>query len=308
MALTEAQVAALAAQVEPGDEDELLVVVGPTASGKTALAIELARRLDGEVIGADSVQVYRRFDLGSGKPDAAERGRAPYHLIDCVDPLAPLDAGRFGVLARETIAQVRARGRRAVLCGGTFLWVKAVVEGLADVAPVSPVLRQRLADEAREHGAAALHERLRTLDPVSAARLHPNDVLRVSRALEAHELTGERLSELHARHQARAPLFRTRLVGLAWPRETLSARITDRTAGWLAGGWVEEVRTLCTDGYRDSRAMGSVGYRQVLDHLEGRLPEAELAPTIDRVTRVFVRRQMTWLREAPVRWLPALSS
>ncbi|RYE93571.1 MAG: tRNA (adenosine(37)-N6)-dimethylallyltransferase MiaA [Myxococcales bacterium] len=303
--LTGAQVAALAAGVEAGDPDELLVVVGPTASGKTALAIELARRFDGEVIGVDSVQVYRRFDLGSGKPDAAERARAPYHLVDVVDPLAPLDAGSFGEMARATIAAVRARGRRPVLCGGTFLWVKATVEGLADAAPASAAVRERLAAEASAHGAAALHERLAAVDPVSAARLHPNDVLRVSRALEVHELTGERLSELHARHQSRPPLFRTRLVGLAWPRDVLGARIAARTAGWLSAGWVDEVRALCADGYRDSRAMGSVGYRQVLDHVEGRLPASDLALAIDRATRVFVRRQMTWLRDEPVQWLTA---
>ncbi len=306
VSLSETQMAALTASVARSggsDEDELLVVVGPTASGKTALAIELARRLDGEVIGVDSVQVYRRFDLGSGKPDAAERARAPYHLVDCVDPMAPLDAGQFGELARAAIADVRSRGRRVVLCGGTYLWVKATVEGLVEAAPASAAIRQRHADEAREHGAAWLHERLAAVDPACAARLHPNDHVRVSRALEVHELTGERLSALQARHQSRPPLFRTRMVGLSWPRPVLSARIAARTADWLARGWVDEVRMLCADGYRDSRAMGSVGYRQVLEHLDGRLSSSALGPAIDQATRVFVRRQMTWLRDEPVQWL-----
>lgn len=290
-------------QVPPPGEGEVLVVVGPTASGKTALAIALARRFGGEVVGADSVQVYRRFDVGSGKPTAAERALAPHHLIDVADALHPLNAGSFADLARSAIDDILARGRVPVLCGGTFLWVKATLHGLIEAAPASPGVRQRHQELAEREGRAALHARLAEVDPVSAGRLNPNDLVRVGRALEVFEVTGERLSDLMARHQKQPPRYRFRLLGVRRERDELHARIAARTAAWLAEGWVNEVRALRDDGYGESRPMGSVGYRQVLDHIEGRLDAASLADEINRATRVFVRRQMTWLRDEPVAWL-----
>jgi tRNA dimethylallyltransferase len=290
--------------VEPPAEGEVLVVVGPTASGKTRLALGLAEAFGGEVIGADSVQIYRRFDAGSGKPTAAERARAPHHLVDVADAGEPFDAARFAALAEATLAEVRARGKVPIVCGGTFLWVKALLFGLAEGAPSSPEVRARHRDEAGRAGRAALHERLAAVDPASAARLAPNDFVRVSRALEVFELTGRRLSELQAAHGFRAPRHRARLVGVGWPRDELDARIGARTRAFLAQGWVDEVRALDAEGFGGTRPMQSVGYRQVLAHVRGELPFGELAPAVDRATRVFVRRQRTWLRDQPVRWLP----
>ncbi len=292
----------LARQISPPG-DVVLVAVGPTASGKTALAIELARRFDGEVIGADSVQVYRRFDLGSGKPTAEERAQAPHHLIDCADAREPLNAGTFAHLAREAIEAVKARGKVPVVCGGSYLWVKATLGGLIEAAGSSPEIRQRHEEEAKTHGRAALHARLLEVDPAMAAQIEPNNLVRVSRALEVFEMTGERMSELQARHRARPPLYRSRLLGLRWPREELARRVAARSARWLADGWLDEVRGLRDDGYAATRAMGSVGYRQVLDHLEGRLDRELLDEAINQATRVFIRRQMTWLRDEPVAWL-----
>jgi tRNA dimethylallyltransferase len=285
-------------------EDELLVVVGPTASGKTDLAIELAEGFGGEVIGADSVQIYRAFDIGSGKPTAAERARAPHHLVDVFDPLETIDAQRYAELASTLIGSIRARGRVPIVCGGAFLWVKALVWGLAKLPPASAEVRAAHEAIVREGGRSALHSKLAEVDPESAARLSPNDYVRVSRALEVYELSGKPQSAWHAEHSFRGTRHKARLIGVDRSREELDGRIELRTKGWLEEGWVDEVRSLIARGYRDARAMGSVGYKQVLDHLEGRLPGEELLAAIVRATRVFVRRQRTWLRDQAVTYVP----
>ena len=287
----------------PPDEDELVVVVGPTASGKTALALELAARWGGEIIGADSVQIYRRFDLGSAKPTPEERARAAHHLVDVLDPLEPMDAGRYVELADRAIADVRASGRVPIVCGGTFLWVKALVHGLAESGPKDDAVRARHAEIAERDGRAAIHARLAEVDPKSAARLSPNDLVRTSRALEVYELTGRPQSELHESHGFRPERHRARLIGVHRGRDDLDRRIAERTDALLAAGFVEEVRALLADGYAEARAMGSVGYREVRAHLAGELGGGELSGAIVRSTRVFVRRQRTWLRDAGVQWV-----
>ena len=292
------------ALARPGD-DALCVVVGPTASGKTELAVRLAERFGGEVVSADSVQIYRRFDVGSGKPTAEERRRAPHHLIDVADPLEGYDAQRFAAAADRAVAEIRARGRVPVVCGGTFLWVRALVLGLAPAPPADAEVRVRHAAIVEAEGRAALHARLAAADPGSAARLSPNDFVRVSRALEIWELSGKPESAWFAEHGFRSERHRATFVGPYRERDEIDRRIEARTARWLAEGWVDEVRALVAEGYGEARAMGSVGYRQVKDHVEGRLPEAELAPAIVRATRVFVRRQRTWLRDERVTWARA---
>jgi tRNA dimethylallyltransferase len=285
----------------PGD-DELCVVVGPTASGKTELAVQLAERFGGEVVSADSVQIYRRFDVGSGKPTAEERRRAPHHLIDVADPAEGFDAQRFAAAADLAIAEIRAKGRVPVVCGGTFLWVRALVLGLAPAPPADASVRARHAALVEAEGRAALHARLAAADPSRAARLSPNDFVRVSRALEIWELSGKPQSAWFAEHGFRSKRHRATLVGPHRERAEIDQRIEARTARWLAEGWVDEVRALVAGGHGEARAMGSVGYKQVKDHVEGRLPAGELAGAIVRATRVFVRRQRTWLRDEDVTW------
>jgi tRNA dimethylallyltransferase len=282
---------------------DLLVVVGPTASGKTALAVAVAEALGGEIVSADSVQIYRGFDVGSGKPSAEELARAPHHLVSALDPLDPVDAAAWAELASRAIADIRARGRAPIVCGGTFLWIKALLFGLAAAPGASAEARARHRALAEERGRPALHARLAGVDPATAARLHPNDFVRVSRALEVHELSGRPLSEWHREHGFGPRRHPARFVGLAHDAETLTARIEGRVRRWLDEGWIAEVEELLAGGYAEARAMRSVGYAQVHAVVRGALASAELQGAIVRATRVFARRQRTWLRDLDVAWL-----
>jgi tRNA dimethylallyltransferase len=285
------------------DRAEIVVLVGPTASGKSELALELAELANGEIVSADSVQVYRHFDIGSSKPTADERARVAHHLVDVVDPLEPIDAAAYAALAGEAIAGARSRGKLPVVCGGSYLWVRALLYGLADAPPADASVRARHLAWAHAEGRAALHARLTEVDPDSAARLAPNDFVRVSRALEVFELSGRTLSTFQAAHGFRRPRFAARLFAVRWTPEVLLRRIEQRTRRLLESGFVAEVEHLIARGYRDARPMGSVGYRQIRDHLEGRLAAADLAPAIDRATKIFARRQRTWLRDADIGWI-----
>ncbi len=282
----------------------LLVIVGPTASGKSALAARAALEAGGEVVSADSVQIYRGFDVGAGKPTLEERRGVPHHLIGTIEPLAPMDAARWAALAEEVIRDIRARGRVPVVCGGTYLWVRALLLGFAPAPPADEAVRADHRSLAEAEGRAALHRRLAEVDPEAAARLSPNDLVRVSRALEVYQLTGKPQSEWHAAHGFRERRHAARLVGIRWEPSELSARIEARARAMLEAGWVEEVRGLVRAGYRSARAMGSVGYRQLAEALEqGDVDPRSLLDRIVRATRIFARRQRTWLREEPVEWL-----
>lgn len=283
--------------------DELLVVVGPTASGKSDLALWLAERFAGEIVSADSVQIYRRFDIGSAKPNAAERARVAHHLIDVFDPHEHVDAGVYASLAEAAIADIRARGKQPIVCGGTFLWVKAVLFGLAESGPRDETIRDRHRQLAEELGRAALHERLRLVDPAAAERLNANDLVRVSRALEVFELTGKTQSALHGEHAFAQPRHAFRLLAVQRERTAIDERIEQRARGWISGGLIDEVAALVRDGFDETRAMRSVGYREVRGFLRGEIPESDLVGAIVRATRTFVRRQRTWLRDQPLVWV-----
>jgi tRNA dimethylallyltransferase len=283
--------------------ERLLCVVGPTASGKTDLAIATCERVGGEIVSADSVQIYRGFDIGSGKPTAEERARAPHHLIDVLDPHETADAMTFAGLAGRAVDDIRSRGKVPVLCGGTYFWVRALVIGLAPAPSADEVVRARHRAVVEERGRGALHEELARVDPASAARLHPNDVLRVSRALEVHELSGRTMSEHHAEHGFRAHRMESAMIGVATTPDVLTARIAARVDRWLERGWVEEVRELVARGNGDTRAIASVGYKEVHAHVTGTLARESLRDAIVQSTRTFARKQRTWLRSAPVEWL-----
>jgi tRNA dimethylallyltransferase len=285
------------------DADPLIAIVGPTASGKTALAVVLAERLGGEIVSADSVQIYRAFDVGSGKPTPDERSRAPHHLVDAIDPLDPIDAAAWARRAGQTIADIRARGRVPIVCGGSFLWVKALLFGLAPAPAGDEAVRGRHREIAAREGRAGLHARLSAVDVEAAARLHPNDFVRTSRALEVYELSGKPLSAWQSEHGFAQVRHRARLVAIAVDPAALTERIRVRCAAWLARGWIDEVEALVARGYGGARAMGSVGYAQVRAVLQGELARGALAEHVVRATRVFARRQRTWLNGARVTWL-----
>ncbi len=288
--------------IEPPVDGELLVVVGPTATGKTELGIRLAQTFGGEIIGADSVQIYRGYDIGSGKPSAEDQARAVHHLVSVADPLAPIDAQTYADMADRAITDIRDRGRVPIVVGGTYLWVKALVRGLMAAPSASPEIRARHAAFVETSGRVALHAELARVDPESAKRLAPNDFVRVSRALEVLEISGKKQSDWFAEHRFQEERHRARFVSVAVSRDEQDALIRVRVERWLEQGWVDEVRALLTNGQTNARAMGSVGYKEVRAFIEGQIRRDELVDTIVRATRVFARRQRTWLRDEPVKY------
>ncbi|MBK6849719.1 MAG: tRNA (adenosine(37)-N6)-dimethylallyltransferase MiaA [Proteobacteria bacterium] len=293
----------------PGREvDPLLVIVGPTAVGKSALALELALTLDGEVISADSMQVYQGFDIGTAKPTAAERAGVPHHLIDVVTPAQRFSAADFVLHAEEALRAIRARGRLPIVVGGSGLYVRALLYGLFAAPAVDPALRAAHRQRADEQGTAPLYEQLQRVDPAAAARIHAHDFVRISRALEVYEQTGQPISELRRAHGFSLPRHAARLVGLELDPALLRERIARRVEQMLARGWLEEVRALCDAGHAESHPMGGLGYRQLRDQLQGRLDLEEAMRQTRRETWRFARRQRNWFaHEAAVRWLDATS-
>jgi len=275
------------------------VVVGPTAAGKSDLALEIALELKAEVISADSVQVYRGFDIGTGKLRPAQMQGVPHHLMDVVDPDEPFSAARFVELADRAAREIQARGHAVVVAGGTGLYVRALVSGLFQAPPPSEEIRQRHREEAASMGAPALHTRLSEVDPEAAGRIHQNDLVRISRALEVHEQTGRAISELQREHREGPPRYRALSLGLCPERELLWDRIERRVHVMMDAGWLDETRALLDRGFGETRPMGSLGYRQLRDHLRGELDLQEALRQTVRDTRRFARRQLTWFKEEP---------
>ena len=287
-------------------DERLWVVVGPTASGKTQRAVELCEAHGGEIVSADSVQVYRHFQIGAGKPSAAELARARHHLIDIVEPQEPMDAARFTELADLAIADIRNRGKRPIVCGGTFLWVRALIHGLVPAPPADPSLRARHQARVVAAGRSGLHADLASVDPDAARRLAPNDFVRVSRALEVFELTGVPMSHWQAAHGFKTSRHRARLLGVQREKPELDQRIQARCQAMLQAGWVAEATRLLHAGHGGTRPFASVGYKQIALALERGKPLdlAALELQIVRATRIFARRQRTWLKDQPIEWLP----
>jgi tRNA dimethylallyltransferase len=282
----------------------VVLLLGPTATGKSALALAAAREVGAEIVSVDSAAVYRGLDIGTAKPDAAARARAPHHLLDIRDATQVYSAGEFRTDALRLIAQIHARGRLPLLVGGTLLYFRALEHGLAALPRADAAVRASLAREAAAHGWGALHARLRARDPAAAARIRPGDHQRILRALEVHALSGAPISAHHVRARAQPPLrerYRVLRLILAPPeRAALHAAIEARVDAMLHAGLVAEVEALRARGLDETLpALRAVGYRQVLAGLRSGQPRAAMREAILAATRALARRQLTWLRGEP---------
>ncbi len=283
----------------------LVAVIGPTASGKSALAVWLAQQLDAEVVACDSTQLYRGFDIGTAKPALAERRGIPHHLIDVLGAEEAATAGGYRQMALAVLDDLRGRARLPIFTVGTGLYLRALLEGLADVPQRSEELRERLRRSAQEHGPGHLHRILSRLDAQAAKKISAADEQKLIRAIEVCLLAKMPLTELH--RSGRAPLqgWRALKIGLAPGREALYERIHARTDAMLAIGWLEEVRALLAAGLpEDAKPFDFIGYRELRSVLQGRLTISEAHAAIQQATRRYAKRQLTWFRREPgVHWL-----
>lgn len=280
----------------------LLAVVGPTASGKSGTAVQLAKRHHAEVLSVDSLQVYKYFDIGTGKVTREEREGVPHHLLNVVDPDVHYDAAHFQHDADTLIADITKRGKKVVLAGGTGLYLKALTQGLFDT-PSDPDVRQKLQREAEEQGLPALYQRLQAQDPITANKVNANDSIRIIRALEVQAISGTPFSALVAEHGHRERRYNTMLVGLQPERKLLYERIDQRIEEMLVQGWTTEIEQIREKGYGpDIKPMQCIGYRELNSMLEGTIEPEEALRLVRKNTRSYARRQLTWFRKEPVRW------
>ncbi|MBN2475244.1 MAG: tRNA (adenosine(37)-N6)-dimethylallyltransferase MiaA [Pirellulales bacterium] len=272
-------------------------LTGPTAAGKTGVGIELARRINAEIISMDSMALYRGMDIGTAKPTPEQRRAVPHHLVDLIEPHEPFSLAQYVEAAARCVEQIKARGREALFVGGTPLYLKGLLRGVFQGPPADWQLRARLREQAAQHGDPWLHRRLAEVDPVSAGRLHPNDTRRLVRALEVYEKTGRPISELQEQFARGLPADACRVFVLNWPRRDLHARIELRVDAMFAAGLIDEVRGLLARPEPLGRtARKAVGYREVIEHLRGDRDLAETILLVKKHTRQLAKRQWTWFR------------
>jgi tRNA dimethylallyltransferase len=290
------------------DKIRVAAVAGPTASGKSALAMLLCRKYGGELISCDSMQIYRRMDIGTAKPSRAERAEIPHHLIDICDPSEDFSVAEFAVLADRAIRETAERGRFPVLCGGTGLYLDSVLSGVDfGELEADPAYRAELAQAAEEKGALFLHQMLREKDPDAAEKIHPNNVKRVIRALEICRLSGMTKTEWDKAAVRRVSPYDAAVIALDYRnRDILYERINRRVDEMLDAGLENEVRSLLADGCLtpDSTAGGAIGYKELIEYINGLVSYAEAVEAVKTATRRYAKRQLTWLRRnEAVRWL-----
>ncbi len=279
-------------------------IVGPTAAGKSSIALEIAEKLGAEIVSADSRQIYRGMDVGTAKPRPDELRRVPHHLVDIRDPGEPLDVAEFAALARAAIAEIARRGRPVLVVGGSGLYLRAIRSGIFAAPPASPEIRSRLIASARQDGVGKLFERLSDIDPDAAARISPNDLKRIVRALEVYEQTGIPISQHQRRHFFGERPFDTLTVGLTMDRHHLYKTIERRFDAMMEDGFVDEVRTLLDRRYE--LPLSTIGYREIAGFLRGEVRLAEAIARAKRASRQLAKRQLTWFRADPeIVWLDA---
>ncbi len=287
-------------------DPKVIFLMGPTASGKTALAIDLYKSIPSELISVDSALIYKGMDIGTAKPTAAELSDAPHHLIDILDPAFAYSAADFRTDALRLIADIHGRGKTAILVGGTMLYFRTLLQGISPLPEADPDIRQQIEAEAAEHGWGYLHQQLADFDPVSAARIHPNDPQRVNRAVEVYRLTGKSLTELTEQKGEPFPFPVQQFAINPTDRSELHQRIAVRFRQMLDSGFADEVKRLMQrpDLHLDLPSMRCVGYRQMWLHLQGQLSEQEMIDQGIAATRQLAKRQLTWLRSWPeLNWL-----
>ena len=282
----------------------LVVIVGPTAVGKTALSLRLAQAIHAEIVNVDSRQMYRYMDIGTAKPTPSEQAEVPHHLLDVLLPDQASSAAQGADLARQAIAAIWQRGQRAVIVSGSGLYLQALLYGLMPAPSANGPLRAELSAYADRHGNTALHALLQRADPIAAATCHVHDRVRVVRALEVTYLTGVPFSEHCSRHRTHEPLYPYVGIALTRDRAELYARIGERSDAMLAAGWLAEAEMLVARGYTETcAAMNSLGYRELLGYLAGRTAWPETIAAIKQATRRFAKRQLTWFSKLPnVSW------
>ncbi|MBU2590760.1 MAG: tRNA (adenosine(37)-N6)-dimethylallyltransferase MiaA [Nitrospinae bacterium] len=274
----------------------LIIIAGATAVGKSDVALALAKEIDGEIISADSLQVYRYFDIGSAKPSPDTLAEVTHHLINVVDPGEPFTAGHFNELAYEAAVDIHSRGKRVIICGGTGLYIKALIQNFACGTPADLEVRERLRDEFPEGDTSAIYERLKEVDPKSAEGIHPGDRYRIERALEVYYSSGERLSDIHSKqdHESR---FDYRYFILNRDRELLYKRIGERVMAMIEAGLREETQKILDMGYAETlKPFQTIGYAEMLSHIKGEIDLEEAIELIARNTRRFAKRQLIWFR------------
>jgi len=295
----------------------LLCILGPTAVGKTEIAIAVAQKLNAEIVSADSRQIYRYMDIGTAKPTPSEQAQIRHHLIDFVTPDEHFSVADYQRAADIAIQDIQSRGKQAMLVGGTGLYFRAVVDGLFDGPNADPEFRAKLMAEAQKFGAEVLHRRLSQVDPKSASRIHPNDIIRVIRALEVYEKTGKTISELQKEWNRASPRYSFVAFGINRERHQLYHRINERVDKMLAAGLLEEVKSLIARGYvkiplpplekgenKNLPAMKGFGYKELIDYLNGKYDWNTAVDLLKRNTRRFAKRQLTWFRNDPrIKWI-----
>ncbi len=289
-----------------GSVHKLLVIVGPTAVGKTDIAIQLALKLNGEIISADSMQIYRGMDIGTAKPTLEEQAGIPHHLIDVVDPGEPFSVADFQALARAKIDEISARGRLPILAGGTGLYVRAVIDPYNFIpAETDWKMREKLRRQAQEVGLASIYQWLSEVDPVAADRIHPNDARRIIRALEVYQTTGKPLSFWEQQVDTDRPLYDLLMIGLNRPRQELYQRINLRVDKMVEAGLLDEARRLLAQGLDEKFiANQAIGYKEFFPYLKGQETLDEAMERLKQNTRRYAKRQLTWFRADPrIQWV-----
>jgi tRNA dimethylallyltransferase len=282
------------------EKPKIIIICGPTGIGKTAVAIVLAQHFNGQIIGADSMQVYKHMDIGTAKPTAEEMARVAHHMVDIVEPNDSFDAAQFSEQGRAKIFEFFRQNIIPFVVGGTGLYIKALLYGLFNADVSDPGVRKKLKAQADTHGVEFLYERLSRLDPDTSKRLHPNDTYRILRALEVVESTGQPISEHHKNHGFLEQPFASLKIGLSMDRAVLYERINTRVDAMISAGFLDEVKGLLARGHSlDHKSMQSIGYRHLVDYIEGRLSWEDCVRTLKRDHRRYAKRQLTWFGSDP---------